>query len=520
MLKFLPNNFITCMAIIAFSLSPVLAVEKAKTCEHRTFNIKTNNKATGAELLAELADVCDFSIVVKDTEAEKILAKNLNGINIKNLSLDEVFQIIIQDNDLFYSYDKNFLKISALSTKSFKVDYISSVREGKAVINASVDATPKEVGNSSSSTSNNSSGSANLSTNQNSISSNESFDFWKTISSELMSVLNTGSESYTAQAPMINASAGIITVTATKKQLNRVAEYIDLLKERLHKQVLIDVSILSVALSTSNKTGVDWSKFSLGFSSSSIFNNSNQGQTAHTYTDSTNAPATYYDNAITKNNNALTVVNDAVFSVSGLIDFLDSNGDTHVVSNPKVLTMNNQQALITVGDNINYRVPEDTTNTATTTSTLTTTYTNYSIFIGILLNITPEISEDNEIILRINPSVSNFKYSSDDEQQTTPREIAPDTTEKKLSTVVKVKDGGTIILGGLIAKTKGKEASNVPVLSSIPLLGEAFKHSADTISTTELVFVITPRIIGAKGTDKTTLKDLGYSQKVYEQSLQ
>ncbi|WP_052435240.1 pilus (MSHA type) biogenesis protein MshL [Sulfurospirillum cavolei] len=514
MLKFLPNNIFACMAIIAFSLSPVLAVDKAKTCEHRTFNIKTNNKATGAELLAELAEVCDFSIVVKDTEAEKVLAKNLNGINIKNLSLDEVFQIIIQDNDLFYTYDKNFLKISALSTKSFKVDYISSVREGKAVINASVDATPKEVG------SNGTSSGANLSTNQNTISSNESFDFWKTISSELMSVLNTGAESYTAQTPIINASAGIITVTATKKQLNRVAEYIDLLKDRLHKQVLIDVSILSVALSTSNKTGVDWSKFQLGFSSSSIFNNSNQGQTAHTYTDSTNAPATYYDNAITKNNNALTVVNDAVFSISGLVDFLDSNGDTRVVSSPKVLTMNNQQALITVGDNINYRVPEDTTNTATTTSTLTTTYTNYSIFIGILLNITPEISEDNEIILRINPSVSNFKYSSDDEQQTTPREIAPDTTEKKLSTVVKVKDGSTIILGGLIANTKGKEASNVPVLSSIPVLGEAFKHSADTISTTELVFVITPRIIGAKGTDKTTLKDLGYSQKVYEQPLQ
>ena len=67
-----------------------------------------------------------------------------------------------------------------------------------------------------------------------------------------------------------------------------------------------------------------------------------------------------------------------------------------------------------------------------------------------------------------------------------------------------------------ITNSKGKEESSVPLLSSIPLLGEAFKHSADTISTNELVFVITPRIIGTKGTDKATLKDLGYSQKVYE----
>jgi len=504
-LKYFPNNIIAIAAIVMIALSPIQAAEKNKTCEYRTFNIKTNNKATGAELLAELAEVCDFSIVVKDTEAERILAKNLNGINIKNLSLDEVFQLVIQDNDLFYTYDKNYLKISALNTKSFKVDYISSIREGKAVINASVDATPIEAtGTSTKNTALQS---------QNTISSNESFDFWKTISTELTSVLNTGGESYKAAAPIINANAGMITVTATKKQLDRVSDYIDLLKDRLHRQVLIDVSIISVALSSSNKTGVDWSKFSLNINSNALFNNSNQG------TLSNSNPQTLYNStgsSVSNNLNNLTVVNDAVFSISGLIDFLGSSGDTKVVSSPKVLTMNNQQALITVGDNINYRIPEDTTNTATTTTTLTTTYTNYSIFIGVLLNITPEISEENEIILRINPSVSNFKYSSDDAKTTNPREIAPDTQEKKLSTVVKVKDGSTIILGGLIANTKGKEESSVPLLSSIPLLGEAFKHSADTISTNELVFVITPRIIGTKGTDKATLKDLGYSQKVYE----
>jgi general secretion pathway protein D len=267
MLKYFPNNIIAIAAIVMIALSPIQAAEKNKTCEYRTFNIKTNNKATGAELLAELAEVCDFSIVVKDTEAERILAKNLNGINIKSLSLDEVFQLVIQDNDLFYTYDKNYLKISALNTKSFKVDYISSIREGKAVINASVDATPIEAtGTSTKNT---------TSQSQNTISSNESFDFWKTISTELTSVLNTGGESYKAAAPIINANAGMITVTATKKQLDRVSDYIDLLKDRLHRQVLIDVSIISVALSSSNKTGIDWSKFSLGFSSSSIFNNSN-----------------------------------------------------------------------------------------------------------------------------------------------------------------------------------------------------------------------------------------------------
>lgn len=498
--KSLLNKLLFLLICFAFGFSQSYGAtpQKTKSCQFRTFNIKTNNQATGGELLMELAELCDFSIVLKDAEAEKVLLKNLSGINIKDLSLDEIFHVIIADNDLFYSFDKNFLKISALSTKSYKVDYITSVREGKAVLNASVDATPTEEGNKKDSTAQS----------QNIISSNDTFDFWKTISAELSSVLNTGAENYKAQAPTINPNAGLITITATKKQLDRASDYMDMLKERLHRQVLIDVSIISVSLASSNKTGVDWSKFSLSLASTSTFNNNLAYANA-------NASIFKQTNGTTTGGNNLTVVNDAVFSMAGLIDFLGSSGETKVVSSPKVLTMNNQQALITIGDNINYRVPEESSSTETGTS-LATTYKNYSIFIGVLLNITPEISENNEIILRINPSVSNFKYTDDDTRTTTPREIAPDTSEKKLSTVVKVKDGSTIILGGLITSNKGKENSSVPLLSSIPLVGEAFKHTADTVSTNELVFVITPRIIGEKGTDRATLKDLGFSTSIYE----
>ncbi len=499
--KYFPNKLIVIAAILALGLTTLSAVEKTKTCAYRTFSIKTNNKATGNELLSELADMCDFSIILKDNEAAKILEKNLNGINIKNLSLVEIFQIALLDNDLFYTYDQNFLKISALSTRTFKVDYITSIRAGQAILNASVDASPTEEGSKRDTTAQS----------QNMITSNDTFDFWKTIATELTAILNTGAEGYKTQAPIINPNAGIITVTATKKQLGRVEDYIKLLEERLHRQVLIDVSIISVELSASNNTGVDWSKFSLNMSSTSTFDNNLAYANAN--------PSIFSQkNGVTSGGNSLTVVNGAVFSIAGLIDFLGSNGETKVVSSPKVLTLNNQQALITIGDNINYRVPKETANTATTNTTLTTTYTNYSIFIGVLLNITPEISENNEIILRINPSVSNFKYADDDARSITgtSREIAPDTKEKKLSTVVKVQDGSTIILGGLITDSKGKDDSSVPLLSSIPILGEAFKHSADTIKKSELIFVITPKIIGVKGTNKATLKDLGFSQKAYE----
>ncbi len=463
-----------------------------RTCDYRTFNIKTNDKVSNIELLTQIADACDFSIIVKDDFADTTLKKNLNSVNIKNLTLDEIFKLLIEDNDLYYSYDKNFLRISSLSTKTFKIDYITSIRTGTAVLNASVDSTPTEEGGKSVDA---------ASKAQNMITSNDSFDFWSTIASELTSVLNTGADKYKAEAPIINQNAGLITITATKKQLDRVAEYIKVLKERLHKQVLIDVSILSVTLENKSSTGIDWSKFNLSLNNTVSFNANGTGTNPLKKIDYTNN---------------LTVISDNLFTMSGLIDFLKTNGSTKIVSSPKVLTLNNQQALITVGDNVNYRVPEDTTNNASATTTTTTTYKNYSIFIGVLLNITPEISEDNEIILRINPSVSNFKYSEDDGKQVNPREIAPDTSEKKLSTVVKVKNGSTIILGGLITNSKGKDHSNVPVLSEIPLIGNAFKHTSDSLTSQELIFVITPRIIGAKGVTKTSLRELGFSKRIYE----
>lgn len=84
--------FIGLFCLWLFSLLWCYA-SKNKSCQFRTFNIKTNNQATGGELLMELAEMCDFSIVLKDAEAEKVLLKNLSGINIKDLSLDEIFML-------------------------------------------------------------------------------------------------------------------------------------------------------------------------------------------------------------------------------------------------------------------------------------------------------------------------------------------------------------------------------------------------------------------------------------------
>ena len=506
-LNSLQSKLLLLIAIIATTSQSLSAM---KSCNYRVFNINTSEKVTSIELLSQIADSCDFSIVVKDSFASEILEKELYSINIKNLSLNEIFGVLISDNDLFYDYNKNFLKISALKTKTFRVDYVSSVRKGTANINASVDPSISTTTSSGDEEAGNyGDGGA---SGDNSIKSVEAFDFWSTMLGEITAILNNGSEEHVAKSPIINSNAGLITVTGTKRQIDRVAKYLNTIQKSLHKQVIIDVNILSVGLSEKHDTGIDWSKMQLELKSTSKFNNSssNASGTHNTYRDPIDRTLTFADNK-------LAIVNDAVFSMSGLINFLNKNGDTQVVSSPKILAMNNQQALITIGDNINYRVKTKSKDvTSATSSSISETYTNFSIFVGVLLNITPQITDNNEIILRINPSVSNFKYSNDDGKQIRPREIAPDTSEKKLSTIVKVKNGNTIILGGLITRSEVFDKSSVPVLGSIPLLGRLFRHEGRKKITQEMIFTITPRIISPRDDTKATLKDLGFSKKIYD----
>lgn len=502
------SKFIITVALASFLATPMMA--KPSTCLSKNFSMKITDDISLGDVLNQLSEMCDFSIVAKDAYSKKELDDKVFGVNIRNMSLSEVFDLLLNEKNLSYEFSNNVLKISSLQTRIFKIDYITSVREGTAITKASVDASPSEVGNSSSSDN----GSSDIKNENNLIRTTERFHFWEKLDAELKAILNNNSEHITAPDPIINENAGLITVTATPSQLKRVEKYIAEMQRRLKKQVIIDVSIIAVDLNNEYKQGVDWSKFELGFNSYI----GNQGSSTGSSASWTNKGNSLSDGF----GRTLNIAANLNFSLDGMINFLETNGKTKVVSSPKVTTLNNQQALISVGDNINYRVMEETDNGSNNNNNnrLTTTYKQYSVFIGILLNLLPEVSDNNKIMLRINPSLSSFKYAEDDtrSQNTAIREIAPDTVQKKLSTVVQVNSGDTIILGGLIGQTKDKQNTAVPLLADIPLIGSVFKSTRDGVRTTELIFVITPRVVDLEDPKpvQQSLKDLGFSKSIYE----
>ncbi len=135
-----------------------------------------------------------------------------------------------------------------MQTKMFKIDYITSVREGTAIIKASVDSSPSEVGGNNNNNNNSNTNDQAGYGLDNHIKTTEKFDFWQNLNAELKAILNNGSEKLIAPDPVINTNAGLITVTGTNTQLKRVGDYLNQLENRLKKQVMIDVSIIAVEL--------------------------------------------------------------------------------------------------------------------------------------------------------------------------------------------------------------------------------------------------------------------------------
>ena len=471
--------------IIVSLLFALFSSSLSANCENKffTFNIKdaSSQSIRIMDVIENIADECHMTVVFEDSSVKKSLQKKLNYINVKDFSLKELLDLILSENNIFYELTnkQQILKLAHLKTKTFFIDYVS-FSERKSTSNSSV-----KTGSSGGSSDSSGDGSTTMNF-------ASEFTFWAKISQEITYMLQRDEDIYKVQSKvLINQEAGMLTVTGTKKQLDRVQKYVSSLMDRLHKEILIEAKIIEVNYSDDHTEGIDWSKFELSISGSSDALRSRIADGTVTNT--------------LKKPNYLVGYN---FSMDGLIKFLKTQGDINIVSNPKVMTLNNQPAIINVGTEVNYRYQtQSTTDLSSNTGNTATSYQNNSTFVGVTLDITPQVSKSGEIILKINPVVSELDTTSN-----TPVDrngvpvLAPDIKIKQLSSIVKVKNNNKVIIGGLISTSDTIKDTSVPGLSSIPLLGKAFQSSAKTTTKGELIIVITPRIVN--GTHNPSLDEL------------
>lgn len=501
----------------------------AADCNYELFSISGAKGMTIADYIDQLGDECELSLVISDEQAEKKMMKKLQRTNLKNLTLNEVLDILLVENNLNYTLEGNLLKISFIETKTYNIDYIISARKSIGSTDILLSSS-QATGQSNQSGNRNSGQGADLGGGSMQITQNntsgikiESLDevkFWEELDRELERVLNRPTDFYQAEAPIVNKNAGLVTVTATVRQQQRLEKYLTQLQKKIQHQVLIDVRMLAVTLSKGNSTGVDWSQIfalqnlalsvnKMAFQNVAGFN----GNTITNASDLVGATATGIPSPGFSGPASLLTLS-GTGTINELIKFLRTQGDVEAISNPKVMTLNNQPALITVGTEYFYKIQNSTILPGAASGQTQTTQNEEvnSIFAGVLLDITPEISNDNTITLKINPSISQtrIKLNSDETAQQQ-RSMPPDLDRRQLASVVTVKDGNSIVIGGLIDKSESMHTNKVPLLGDIPGLGYLFKYEEKQIDTTELVIVIQPHII-KKEHNTLSLSDLGYSK--------
>ncbi|MGJ9419148.1 type II secretion system protein GspD [Massilia sp. CMS3.1] len=222
------------------------------------------------------------------------------------------------------------------------------------------------------------------------------------------------------------------------------------------QQIMIEAKILEITLDDNENFGIEWNKVFSGTGE----NISRIGTSG-----------------LVPRGGAGLVFNLVNKNVDLYLNALSNKGRVRTLATPKLLTLENQEATTNIGDKLGYRV--------TTTLNNVTTETIEFLETGVILRVTPSVDSDGRIAMRVRPEVSSGSFLGG----------IPSKKTTEVNTQLVAENGQSILIGGLIKASAGKRRTGVPLLGDVPGIGKLFSNTEETGSSTELIVVITPRIV-------------------------
>jgi MSHA biogenesis protein MshL len=469
---------------------------------------------------------------VKGTPYNMVVHPDVSGritLSMTSVTVPQVLEVV---SDVYgYAYRETrtgFVVLpAAVQSRIFQIDYLNLTRSGISRTRVSFGAISTGGGSSSRSGQGGSSasqrGSATSQLAGSGIETNYEADFWTELRETLEQIVGTDK----GHQVVVNAQSGVIVVRAMPERLRHVEEYLDIVQGIAQRQVIIEAKIIEVQLNDGFQAGINWTAVA-------------QNSRGDTFTFGQHTPPSGFGGDIEDLGGEPILVqpgevttgfiNTAVggaFSMAfdigdfnSFIELLDAQGETHVLSSPRVSTLNNQKAVIKVGSD-EYFVTDISSDTVTGTASATSRdITLTPFFSGIALDVTPQISADGEIILHIHPTVSEVT----DQQKVVTVSGESDTLPLAFSeiresdSIVKAKSGQIIVIGGLMKKSMRSEVFGTPGFRHIPGIGKLFQSKREIETKTELVILL--RAIVADGDDVWTTMTGESLQRIREQAGQ
>lgn len=485
-----------------------------------------------------------FMAIVSGTRYSVLLHPDVTGnvsLNLKDVTVFEALEAIRELYGYDYKIDGSRIHIQsiALQTRIFQVNYLTGLRSGTSNLRVTGGSVADSVSTASTGvgtgvntgvpggnpgtggTPNNNARVQDSSK----VTMTSSADFWTELSASLKAIV--GQE--VGRSVVISPMSGVIVVRAMPEELRNVAAYLKASQISIERQVILEAKIIEVQLNDSYQTGVNWASFAslknnpanrtaMGVLSPGAALTPNLAGVAQTLANGAITALPGAGLAVNAANAVTGVVTPgAMFGLAfqtnnfaALLNFLESQGSVHVLSSPRIATLNNQKAVLKVGTD-EFFVTEVTAGTAATLNTGATapSVKVQPFFSGIALDVTPRIDENNEIILHVHPSVSVVSTINKAVSLGTGNGVynlpLASSSISETDSIVRARDGQIVAIGGLMRQANADDSSGLPGMAK-----NVFGQTNHTTQKRELIILLKPTVVDS---DKDWSDDIARSRE-------
>jgi MSHA biogenesis protein MshL len=471
-----------------------------------------------------------FQSIVAGTRYNMLVHPDVTGTitaNLKDVTLVEALDAI---RDMYgYDYQIAGTRVSirplTMQTRMFQVNYLNSARRGASSLR--VTSTSVSNTNSNQNGQNGNQNNQNQNQNQNNDQNNgqtngqagsqrnstdlvttSETDFWPQLKESIEAIVGSKAN---GRSVVVSPQSGVLVIRAMPEELRNVDLYLKATQLSVDRQVILEAKILEVELNDSFQSGINWASFA-------SFNSRNSPSSAGFLSPGTTLAPTRVngvggtlagDGLSTVVGASLTNARQAAGSLFGLafqtsnfaalLSFLESQGTVHVLSSPRIATLNNQKAVLKIGtDEFYVTGVTSTTNSNTTGNTVTPSVTLQPFFSGVVLDVTPQIDDKGNILLHVHPSVSQVTEVTKDINLGTAGNLSlplAASSTSEIDSMVRGQDGRVVAIGGLMRQSSSGDNSQVPGAGNIPGLGALFRNNKNVNQKRELVVLIKPTIV-------------------------
>lgn len=465
-----------------------------------------------------------FMALVSGTRYSMLVAPEVAGnvtVNLKSVTVREALETLRE----LYGYEFKFqgtriyIQPNTLQTRIFQLNYLAGKRKGQSEVSVTSNTMstlqPQTGGATVTNTAipvsptGNSAGppSSQISTSQHS-------DFWSDLTKALTSIV--GSEN--GRAVIVNPGSGVVLVKAFPSDIRSVEQYLRITQLIVERQVMLEAKIIEVELNEEFQAGVNWSQFG-GTNNRFAYGAAQPGTVLNT----TNRAG--FDSADLAQSGAgailapgagvlpgvgglvaATKLGSGFFGLAfqsanfaALLNFLETQGNVQVLSSPRIASINNQMAVLKVGvDEFFVTNVSSTVTTSGTGNVTTPSITLQPFFSGIALDVTPQIDEDDNIVLHVHPSISLVKAKQTVIDLGALGEFTlplANSAVNETDSVVRVQDGNIVAIGGLMKQEQASDSNGLPGTTGSSGWGLLFGTRNSHLRKRELVILIKPTII-------------------------